>query len=222
VEIYGSKRWINVPLIGQFQPSEAAKMVVVIALASWFTRWQTEVHTFLRGFVLPGAIIAVPIGLIAAETDVGTALSLSVAVGAVMFCVGTRLRYMVPSALAAMAGAAWFVYNNPNRWGRIEAWLDLENPVHQLDRHLQAGREALDADLLAVERGERPRAGPAAPARCRRLQRRHHKPQPPAVRRLAQVPLHHRVRDVQRKAHVRINRHRRPRRKAWDLPDRKR
>jgi cell division protein FtsW len=143
VEIYGSKRWINVPLIGQFQPSEAAKMVVVIALASWFTRWQTEVHTFLRGFVLPGAIIAVPIGLIAAETDVGTALSLSVAVGAVMFCVGTRLRYMVPSALAAMAGAAWFVYNNPNRWGRIEAWLDLENPVHQLDRGMQQWRALL-------------------------------------------------------------------------------
>ncbi len=143
VEIYGSKRWINVPLIGQFQPSEAAKMVVVIALASWFTRWQTEVHTFWRGFVLPGAIIAVPIGLIAAETDVGTALSLSVAVGAVMFCVGTRLRYMVPSALAAMAGAAWFVYNNPNRWGRIEAWLDLENPVHQLDRGMQQWRALL-------------------------------------------------------------------------------
>lgn len=143
VEIYGSKRWINVPLIGQFQPSEAAKMVVVIALASWFTRWQTEVHTFWRGFVLPGAIIAVPIGLIAAETDVGTALSLSVAVGAVMFCVGTRLRYMVPTALAAMAGAAWFVYNNPNRWGRIEAWLDLENPVHQLDRGMQQWRALL-------------------------------------------------------------------------------
>lgn len=143
VEIYGSKRWINVPFIGQFQPSEAAKMVVVIALASWFTRWQTEVHTFWRGFVLPGMIIAVPIGLIAAETDVGTALSLSVAVGAVMFCVGTRLRYMVPTALAAMAGAAWFIYNDKNRWGRIEAWLDLENPIHQLDRGMQQWRALL-------------------------------------------------------------------------------
>ncbi len=139
----GSSRWIKFPIVGQFQPSEAAKMIIVITLALWFTRWQTEVHTFWRGFVLPGVIVAIPIGLIAAETDVGTALSLSVAVGAVMFCVGTRLLYMVPSALAAMAAAAWFIYNNPNRWGRIEAWLDLENPIHQLDRGMQQWRALL-------------------------------------------------------------------------------
>jgi cell division protein FtsW len=143
IEEFGSKRWIKFPVIGQFQPSEAAKMVVVIALALWFTRWQTEVHTFWRGFVIPGMIIALPIGLIAVETDVGTALSLGVAAGAVMFCVGTRLRYMIPSALLGMAGAAWFVYNNPNRWGRIEAWLDLENPIHQLDRGMQQWRALL-------------------------------------------------------------------------------
>lgn len=143
VEIYGSKRWITLPLLGQFQPSEAAKMVVVIALASWFTRWQTEVHTFWRGFVVPGIIIAIPIGLIAAETDVGTALSLSVTAGAVMFCVGTRLRYMIPTALLTMAGAGWFLFNNANRWGRIEAWLDLENPIHQLDRGMQQWRALL-------------------------------------------------------------------------------
>ena len=81
--------------------------------------------------------------LIAAETDVGSALSLSMAVGAILFCVGTRLRYMVPTALAVISGGAWFVYNNANRWGRIEAWLDLENPVHQLDRGMQQWRSLL-------------------------------------------------------------------------------
>ena len=143
VEEYGSKRWIKVPFVGQFQPSEAAKMIVVIALASWFARWQTEVQTFWRGFVLPGLIVALPLGLIAAETDVGTALALAVTAGALMFCVGTRLRYMIPSAIAAMAGAVWFIHNDANRWGRIEAWLDLENPIHQLDRGMQQWRALL-------------------------------------------------------------------------------
>lgn len=143
VEEYGSKRWIKVPFVGQFQPSEAAKMIVVIALASWFARWQTEVQTFWRGFVLPGLVVALPLGLIAAETDVGTALALAVTAGALMFCVGTRLRYMIPSAIAAMAGAVWFIHNNPNRWGRIVAWLDLENPIHQLDRGMQQWRSLL-------------------------------------------------------------------------------
>ena len=142
-EIYGSKRWIMLPGIGQFQPSEAAKMIIVIALASWFTRWQTEVHTFWRGFVIPGIIVAIPLGLIAAETDVGTALALAVTAGAVMFCVGTRLLYMLPTAILAMAGAYHFIRNDANRWGRIEAWMDLENPIHQLDRGMQQWRALL-------------------------------------------------------------------------------
>ena len=140
---YGSNRWIKVPLIGQFQPSEAAKIVIVIALSAWFARWQTEVHTFWRGFVIPGMIVGVPIVLIAGETDVGTSLSLSVAVGAIMFCVGTRLIFAVPTALAVIGAAAYYVVHDANRWGRIEAWLDLENPVHQLDRGMQQWRSLL-------------------------------------------------------------------------------
>lgn len=140
---YGSNRWIKVPVIGQFQPSEAAKIVIVLAISAWFARWQTEVHTLWRGFVIPGMIAGVPIILIAGETDVGTSLSLSVAVGAIMFCVGTRLIYAVPTALMVMAGAAYYLVHDANRWGRIEAWLDLENPVHQLDRGMQQWRALL-------------------------------------------------------------------------------
>lgn len=143
VELYGSKRWIKFPFINQFQPSEVARLVVVICLATWFARWQTEVHTFWRGFVIPGVIAGIPIALIACETDVGTALSMSVMVGAILFCMGTRLRYMVPTALLAMAGAWFYISNNANRWSRIEAWLDLENPIHQLDKGMQQWRALL-------------------------------------------------------------------------------
>jgi cell division protein FtsW len=140
---YGSNRWIKVPVIGQFQPSEAAKIVIVLALSAWFARWQTEVHTLWRGFIIPGMIAGFPILLIAGETDVGTSLSLGVAVGAIMFCVGTRLLYAVPTALSVMGGAVYYVVHDANRWGRIEAWLDLENPVNQLDRGMQQWRALL-------------------------------------------------------------------------------
>lgn len=139
----GSNRWIKAPLVGRFQPSEAAKLAIVICIAAWFARWQTEVHTFWRGFVIPGFIAGVPILLIAAETDVGTALSLSVAVGAMLFCVGTRLIYAAPTAITVIAGACYYIANDAVRWKRIEAWLDLENPVHQLDRGMQQWRALL-------------------------------------------------------------------------------
>jgi cell division protein FtsW len=139
----GSNRWIKAPVVGRFQPSEAAKLAIVICLAAWFARWQTEVHTFWRGFIIPGMIAGVPILLIAAETDVGTALSLSVAVGAMLFCVGTRMLYAVPTALTVIAGACYYIANDAVRYKRIEAWLDLENPVHQLDRGMQQWRALL-------------------------------------------------------------------------------
>ncbi len=139
-EKLGSKRWINLPLLPEFQPSEPAKLVVVIVLAAWFARWQTEVQTFWRGFILPGALAGIPVLLIAAETDAGSALALSVAVGAILFCVGTRLRYLIPTALAAITAAGVFLYNNENRWNRIQAWLDIENPDLALGTNMQQVR----------------------------------------------------------------------------------
>jgi len=139
----GSARWIKVPVLGKFQPSELAKIVGIVAMAGWFARWQTETHTFWRGFIIPGILIGVPVALIAVETDVGSALSLSVAAAAVFFCVGTRLFYLVPVALTGMAGAAFFVHSNQNRWSRIVAWMDLENPYHQINKGMQQWRALL-------------------------------------------------------------------------------
>lgn len=143
VEIYGSKRWIHLPGMPQFQPSELAKIVVVLCLGAWFARWQTEIHTFWRGFVLPGLIAGVPILLIAAEVDLGTALALAVTVSAIMFCVGTRLLFAMPAAASVLCGAAWYVSHNANRMGRIQAWLHLDDPSYQIDRGMQQWRSLL-------------------------------------------------------------------------------
>lgn len=143
VSEYGSSRWIRVPVINQFQPSELAKIVVVIWLASWFARWQSETHTLCRGFLVPGLVVAVPLGLIACETDVGSAMTLSVTCGALFFCMGSRLIYMIPTAIAACGAVFWYLINNANRWGRIEAWLNLDDPAHQLDRGMQQWRALL-------------------------------------------------------------------------------
>lgn len=142
-EVYGSKRWIKLPGMDNFQPSEVAKLVVVFCLACWFTRWQTEVRTLWRGFLLPGLIAVVPVALIAMETDVGTALSLSVAIAAILYSVGTRLIFLLPTGIAAMSAAYFYIRHDAVRWKRIEAWLDLENPIHQLDRGMQQWRALL-------------------------------------------------------------------------------
>ncbi len=143
VETLGSKRWVQFPLLPQFQPSEVAKLATIIALASWFARWQSEVHSFWRGFVMPGILAGVPLLLIAAETDVGTALTLAMVVAGLLFCMGTRLRYLVPTALLAISAVGYYIFNNPVRWSRVIAWWDLENPIYQADKGMQQWRSLL-------------------------------------------------------------------------------
>lgn len=142
-EINGERRWIEFPALGQFQPSEVAKTITMIALAGWFARWQTEITSFWKGFVIPGALLGIPFCLILFETDMGTAVGVGAAGFAVLFTAGVRLWYLIPTVLAGSAGFAVLVRTNPNRWSRIEAWLDLENPVHQLDKGLQQWRALL-------------------------------------------------------------------------------
>jgi cell division protein FtsW len=138
IEEFGSKRWIRLGI--RFQPSELARVVGIIALAGWFARWQTEVHTFWRGFLLPGILIGLPIGLIALETDVGSAMSMSVACAALFFCAGTRLRYLIPTIVAG-ASAAWiFIRFDAVRWARVEAWMDMDNPIYHLGVNRQQWR----------------------------------------------------------------------------------
>ena len=142
-EINGERRWINVPVVNRFQPSEVAKALTMIALAGWFARWQTEIGTFWRGFVVPCLLLGIPFCLIFFETDMGTAVGLGAAGFAVLFAAGVRLWYLIPTVLCGAAGFWFMVRGNENRWSRIEAWLDLENPYHQIRKGLQQWRALL-------------------------------------------------------------------------------
>lgn len=132
VETFGAKRWVKFPGLPQFQPSELARVVIVIALAGWFARWQSENRSFWRGFVLPGMLVGLPIGLIAIETDMGSAISISCACAAVFFCAGSRLRFLLPVGLAGVVLAGVYLRSNETRWSRIEAWLDLGKQQHEM------------------------------------------------------------------------------------------
>lgn len=126
VERYGEARWIRVPLIGQFQPSEAAKPVLVIVLAAWFARYQAETRSFWKGFVIPAALLGIPVALIFFEKDMGTAVSVAIAGFAVLFLAGVRIPYLLASSIAGGSLFWHFVRTNENRWNRIMAFLDLE------------------------------------------------------------------------------------------------
>lgn len=125
--VKGENRWIILPVIGRVQPSEPAKLVVMVVLASWFAKHQAETKSFWKGFVIPSFILGVPLLLILFEMDMGTAAGLGAAGLIVFFVSGTRMRYLGTSVVITLALAYQMVRTNPNRWERIIAFMDLES-----------------------------------------------------------------------------------------------
>ena len=128
----GASRWINLGGI-KGQPSEIARIGVMIALAAWCARFRDKRQSFVWGFSLPLAVMSLPIGLIAMEVDLGTAGLLFIVCAAVLFIAGTRTVYILAMILAG-AGIMYGVIfvgdskTSINRRARIMAFMHLEDP----------------------------------------------------------------------------------------------
>lgn len=142
-EVNGETRWIMLPGIGTFQPSEAAKIALMVCLAAWFAHHQAEVRTFKKGFVIPMVILGGIIGLIFFEKDMGTSAGLAAAGIALMYVAGTRSWLIVSSCLGGLGALSTFVYFNPNRMSRIMAFMNLDDPYHQANAGFQQWRGLL-------------------------------------------------------------------------------
>jgi len=120
----GSQSWL---LEGRLQPAELAKLGMLLALARYFHRNPPgEVRT-LRDLVRPGLLIALPVGLILLQRDMGVAL-LTLLIGSTyMAFVRIRKRAWAGVALLAIAAlvGAWLFVFQPYQRERI---LDLIDP----------------------------------------------------------------------------------------------
>jgi cell division protein FtsW len=133
----GSSRWISgknldAPFI-HLQPSEFAKLGVVLALAAWFVRIGPQSPRLVPGFLAPLVIVLVPLGLTAAEVDIGSAALLGLAAFALMFAAGANLVATGATVLGGL-GAVWAAVTFiPNRARRFTEFLDvLRNPLDHL------------------------------------------------------------------------------------------
>ncbi len=143
VVVKGEARWIWAPVIGRFQPSEVAKLVVIIALAAWFAQYQSESKSLLRGFLLPGLLLGIPVALIFFEKDMGTAVALGGAGFLVMFTAGTRVTLLSLVTVVGILGLYKAVESDPYRRMKFEALLNLDDPEVQRKAGYQQYRAKL-------------------------------------------------------------------------------
>ncbi len=109
-EAGGARRWIRVAGFA-FQPSEPAKLAVVIFLAYSLSAKSEKIKTFSIGF-LPNILIpGVIVGLILFETDLGTAATIAMVIFVMNFIAGVRLRYLGTLAGLTIAGGYAVIKN---------------------------------------------------------------------------------------------------------------
>jgi cell division protein FtsW len=130
-KVNGATRWIKIPGVPQFQPSELAKIFVIMSLAAWYSHYQTEGRKFFKGFVSPAMLLGVPVVLIFFEKDMGTAMALGCSGGMVMFAAGVRMPYIIAAFTTTVVGAWLVILKNPERMGRINALFDLESDKYR-------------------------------------------------------------------------------------------
>jgi len=125
LRVGGSRRWLGLGPM-RFQPSELAKVALVVWLAHWLAKEKRRLDKFGRGFAVPMGVVGVVLLLMLAEPDFGsTALMASVSF-AMMFVAGVRLRFLIPTILGGLAGFATLVMHNPTRAARLMAFMDLD------------------------------------------------------------------------------------------------
>lgn len=124
-EIKGSWRWLR---LGPFtvQPSEFAKIGIILGFAWWISRRRRYMHTFKRGLLVPMLGLGMFAGLLVIEPDFGTTMLVGLVCIALLFIGGARLWHLACFVVPAAVVLGVIIRFNENRMGRIMAFLDPE------------------------------------------------------------------------------------------------
>ncbi len=108
--VNGSTRWLVVGSFQIGQPSEVAKMGLVLYAAHWFSGQRKDLVHSLRGLAPFGLVIFFIIGLVLTQPDVGTTAVIVVTLGMVYFVAEARLRHLLLLAVLAVLAVKLYGY----------------------------------------------------------------------------------------------------------------
>ncbi len=146
----GARRWIEFASV-QFQPSEAMKIGLVLALARYYHGLRAEQVSHLLYLIPPALMIGAPVGLVFIQPDLGTALLLAATGVIVIFVAGLSWRIGFAGIVAGISagyGAYRFDLLHDYQIRRITNFLDPDRDPTGQGYHLLQSKIALGSGGL--------------------------------------------------------------------------
>ncbi len=119
---HGARRWLNIG-VATIQPSELMKIGVPLMMAWYFEKYEASLT--MKSYVIAALLLLLPVGLIARQPDLGTALLISASGFYVLFLAGLSWRVMGGLLVAGLASAPllWSMMHDYQRH-RVEMLFD--------------------------------------------------------------------------------------------------
>lgn len=126
----GAQRWLNLGFI-HIQPSELIKIALVLALARYFAWFNSVELGQFKNYIAPMLMLLVPFGLIVAQPDLGTALSLGMITVGMFYIVGANKKWFIIAAILGFLAApvVWFGGLHDYQRGRIITFLNPDSDI---------------------------------------------------------------------------------------------
>ena len=141
IEAGGARRWLGFDL-WRFQPSEIAKLALLLFIADLLTRRADEVDDKQRVLYPILIALAVVAGLVVLEPDLDSTVLIALVAGALMIAGGIRARHLIPLAALGTVIAAYLAISEPYRRARVMTLFDpptdLANKGYQISQSLIA------------------------------------------------------------------------------------
>lgn len=139
--VNGARRWLGFGSL-YLQPSEIAKLAMVLFTANSLAKSQDKISSFTKGIVPQLVMLLVVFGLILKEPDLGTALVIGGTVFILLFAAGAKLSHLGSLGAVGVAGIIGAILIEPYRLKRLLAfsdpWADPLNSGYHIIQSLYA------------------------------------------------------------------------------------
>lgn len=143
VERNGARRWIKLPLLGTFQPSEVAKFTIILFLANFFDKK----HDVLKesGFNIGQAVFGLffTVLLVFLQDDFSTAFFIMIVGLSMFYIAGIKLGWFLGFCVFSLPIVILFIFTESYRVKRLIAFFNPEQYSHGVNYQINASQRAI-------------------------------------------------------------------------------